>query len=768
MRDGLAVVAEQFEQRGLVALVDGAQRGERAFGEPPFDGLFSQVHVGVDTEVDRAAGHPRAQPGPRIAQHEGAAARHVLEREALQIGPTGPVAPVVVERTARQPAEDQVGAGEANPGPTVGVTLYDERAGLSAVGERLPDGAVDEHPVVVRPLEHDDPSPVGALGRRVHGAAFDLDVEAVVDERPQPVARHAGSLHADRGPLEVLRKLVIRPGDASGEIRPHGPVAAADFIVDVFEHGMALLDRLFELQRDHPGEGRPRAFQDHLAVGVPFASFAPLFGQRMLVEQEIETEFVDATGLHEQIAASDEIPHVAEPERGHALPDFFAHLAVEADQPFDRPARIARGVALQARVEGGVLVFEVRRDAGMAGTGRTVAADRASDGDHRERPEADAVGAQADHAEHVLGRLLAAVGPEFDPVPESVFDEGVVAFLDPDFDGEADMLERVFARGPGAAVVAGNGDDVRPGLGDPGGDYADAGNAGQLDRNPGVGIDRLEFFDQLREIFDRVEIVVVARRNQVDTRIGVPRGRDLFGDLEAGQVTALAGLGALPDLDFDEAAAVEHPGIDPEAGRRDLLAAVAPVATHDVLNLAALAVHAGHVQLRGRLDERAERHFTLRAEAHGRDVERRGIAVDFETHLVGRDGVEVGLEFERVTECDGRLDLVLLDALHEGVVVLLALRHVAGELPHFRVEPVLDGRPGDPVFRGDFEAGPAHAFEIVEPPAARRVAEVVGRAHQVGDLMGQPERGEGLPVAAQFVRADRRNDLFDAALPGLE
>jgi hypothetical protein len=49
------------------------------------------------------------------------------------------------------------------------------------------------------------------------------------------------------------------------------------------------------------------------------------------------------------------------------------------------------------------------------------------------------------------------------------------------------------------------------------------------------------------------------------------RSRDHLGDLEAGQLAALAGLGALGDLDLDLAAVVEVLGRDAEAARGDLL-----------------------------------------------------------------------------------------------------------------------------------------------------------------------------------------------------
>ena len=57
------------------------------------------------------------------------------------------------------------------------------------------------------------------------------------------------------------------------------------------------------------------------------------------------------------------------------------------------------------------------------------------------------------------------------------------------------------------------------------------GTTGHLDRDAGVGVGGLEFVDQFGEVFDRVEVVVVARADQVGAGGGVTRGGDLLGHL---------------------------------------------------------------------------------------------------------------------------------------------------------------------------------------------------------------------------------------------
>ena len=116
-------------------------------------------------------------------------------------------------------------------------------------------------------------------------------------------------------------------------------------------------------------------------------------------------------------------------------------------------------------------------------------------------------------------------------------------------------------RGAGAAVDAGDHDVVGAGLGDARGDGADARERDELDADLGRRVDAAQVVDQLGEILDRVDVVVRRRRDQADARRRVAQARDLDVDLVARQLAALAGLGALRDLDL------EHVGVDQVGGR---------------------------------------------------------------------------------------------------------------------------------------------------------------------------------------------------------
>ena len=93
-------------------------------------------------------------------------------------------------------------------------------------------------------------------------------------------------------------------------------------------------------------------------------------------------------------------------------------------------------------------------------------------------------------------------------------------------------------------------DDVGVGLCDAARDDADAGLGDELDAHARVGVDLVQVVDELREVFDRVDVVVRRRRDERHARLGAPQVGDVRRHLLAGQLAALAGLGALRDLLF--------------------------------------------------------------------------------------------------------------------------------------------------------------------------------------------------------------------------
>ena len=96
-------------------------------------------------------------------------------------------------------------------------------------------------------------------------------------------------------------------------------------------------------------------------------------------------------------------------------------------------------------------------------------------------------------------------------------------------------------------------------------------SATSFTRDAGVGVGVLEVVDQLGQVLDGVDVVVRRRADQAHARRRVADLGDPGVDLVAGQLAALAGLGALGHLDLDLAGADQVLAGDAEAARGDLL-----------------------------------------------------------------------------------------------------------------------------------------------------------------------------------------------------
>ena len=141
----------------------------------------------------------------------------------------------------------------------------------------------------------------------------------------------------------------------------------------------------------------------------------------------------------------------------------------------------------------------------------------------------------------------------------------------PSSHGRPACLMRRLRRRAGAAVVAADQHHVRMRLGDAGGDRADADFGHELHADARVAVRVLQVVDQLREIFDRIDVVMRRRRDQADARRRVPRLGDPRIHLGARQLAAFAGLRALRHLDLQFLRVDQVLAGDAEAARGDLL-----------------------------------------------------------------------------------------------------------------------------------------------------------------------------------------------------
>src|SRR3712207_8206886 len=136
-------------------------------------------------------------------------------------------------------------------------------------------------------------------------------------------------------------------------------------------------------------------------------------------------------------------------------------------------------------------------------------------------------------------------------------------------------------RGPGTAVVAGDGYVIRPGLRDAGGYGSDAHLGYELDAHIGARVGVLEVVDELGKVLDGVDVVVGRRGDQTYPWRRVAHPRYVLRDPVPRELAALAGLGPLGHLDLQHVRADEALGGDAEVTARYLLygaAAVVPIA----------------------------------------------------------------------------------------------------------------------------------------------------------------------------------------------
>ncbi len=192
----------------------------------------------------------------------------------------------------------------------------------------------------------------------------------------------------------------------------------------------------------------------------------------------------------------------------------------------------------------------LRRNAHRAGIQVALAHHDAAHRDQRRGGEAELLRAQQRGDHDVAPGLQLAVGLHFDAAAQIVQQQHLLRLRQAKLPRQAGVLDGAERRCAGAAVVAGDQHHVGMGLGDACGDRADANFRDQLHGDARLRIDVLQVVDQLRQIFNRVNVVMRRRRNQAHAGNGVAQLRDDVVHLVAGQLAAFAGLRALRHLDL--------------------------------------------------------------------------------------------------------------------------------------------------------------------------------------------------------------------------
>ncbi len=290
----------------------------------------------------------------------------------------------------------------------------------------------------------------------------------------------------------------------------------------------------------------------------------------------------------QQLDPADDVVDRASAQRGKVL----ARLFGDQEQVIDD--------VLGATLELGAQVFALGRDAGRASVEmalpRHVAAKRHEDAG----AESELLGAEQGRYDDVSATTQSPVGAQGDAVAQAVRHKHLLRLREPELPRRARVLDRRERGGSGAAVVSRDEDVVGAGLGDAGRDRPDAGLRDELDADSRSRIHRLQVVDELREVLDRVDVVVRRRRDELHPRLRVAQPRDEARHLDAGQLAAFAWLRALGDLDLELVRALQVARGDAEPRGRDLLH---PVVASDAF---AVVVGVGVLAALARVGARAD------------------------------------------------------------------------------------------------------------------------------------------------------------------
>ena len=150
----------------------------------------------------------------------------------------------------------------------------------------------------------------------------------------------------------------------------------------------------------------------------------------------------------------------------------------------------------------------------------------------------------------VAAGLQLAVHLQAHAAAQIVHHQNLLRLRKPQFPGNASVADRTDRRSAGSAVVAADQDHVGVRLGHARRHGAHAHFGDELHGNSRLRIDVLQIEDKLRQILDRINIVMRRRRNQSHAGDRVAHAGDYVVDFVAGQLAAFAGLRALRDFDL--------------------------------------------------------------------------------------------------------------------------------------------------------------------------------------------------------------------------
>ncbi len=399
-----------------------------------------------------------------------------------------------------------IGAAAFDDGQSPGIADSKTLARLAG-GKQLSGGGTIEHGIADdgvliavelagRHLAHHHGTAGEALADIVIGIAEHFELQPLDGEGAQRLAGRAAQPHRQMVGLQAGHAKT--PGDLCREPGADRPEGIADIVLQLhlfagIEERAGILDHL-----------RIQCIRNLVATFQ--RAIARLIAGISLGQQRIEIEIVEircaAADLFQQFGATDDLVQGLEAERGQDFAHFLGNEAEEIDDLFRRAGEFRPQL----------LVLGANAD--RAGIGMALPHHDAAHGHQRGRADAEFLGAENGGDDNIAAGLDATIGAQPYPVAQTVERQHLVHFGKTHFPGDAGIFDAGMGRGAGATDMAGNQDDIGLGLGDPGGNGADAATRHQFHADFGGGIDLLQIIDQLGQILDRIDIVMRRRRDQ--------------------------------------------------------------------------------------------------------------------------------------------------------------------------------------------------------------------------------------------------------------
>ena len=146
--------------------------------------------------------------------------------------------------------------------------------------------------------------------------------------------------------------------------------------------------------------------------------------------------------------------------------------------------------------------------------------------------------------------LQLAVSLHADAAAQIVHQQNLLSFRQAKLPRNSGVLNRAQWRRAGSAAVSADQHHIGVSFGDSRRDRAHSDLRHQLHRDPRLRIHVFQVVDQLRQIFNRIDVVMRRRRNQTYARNRVPQARDHVIHFVSRKLAAFARLRALRHLDL--------------------------------------------------------------------------------------------------------------------------------------------------------------------------------------------------------------------------